>query len=465
MQNQTLLKAIDAFIAANTPQIVQDIKSLVAVPSIKCAAEAGAPFGPPVASALNKALEIAQRMGLATCRGGGYVGWAEVLGQKEAYIASICHVDVVPEGGGWDGPPFEMRQKEGWLIGRGVLDDKGPCVLSLYAAKFLMEMEEPLRYGFRALIGCDEESGMSDIPHYLKENKEPAFCFSPDAEFPLCNGEKGIYSGAFLSPVLNGAIVQFCGGLAENAVPNTAFALVKTAKKLPKTEKVNTVAEGQNLVRLVAKGVGGHAANPEKTQNAIAILVDYLLEHDVCTKEERDFLLFLQKLHKNTDGSGLGIACKDPQAVFSPLTCIGGTILFENGVLRQGINVRYPTATSKGQISQILEKAAAEHAAKFCLIYDIPPFYIDANSGAIKTLLDAYIDVTGHVSKPFTIGGGTYARGFKNAVSFGPKPQKQILPHFAGPEHGANEGAKLEDLLTALKVYILALCRLQNLQF
>ena len=67
--------------------------------------------------------------------------------------------------------------------------------------------------------------------------------------------------------------------------------------------------------------------------------------------------------------------------------------------------------------------------------------------------------------KPFTMGGGTYARHFPYAVSFGPEHTDIELPEFAGPMHGANEAAPLNKLLEAVKIYILALLRLEEIDF
>ncbi|MFQ9900811.1 MAG: M20/M25/M40 family metallo-hydrolase [Ruthenibacterium sp.] len=55
---------------------------------------------------------------------------------KAKQIATITHLDVVPAGNGWTSDPFEMIVKDGCVIGRGTLDDKGPAVLTLYIAKF-----------------------------------------------------------------------------------------------------------------------------------------------------------------------------------------------------------------------------------------------------------------------------------------------------------------------------------------
>ena len=80
-----------------------------------------------------------------------------------------------------------MERREGWLLGRGVIDDKGPAVLSLYAGAYLLKHGITPRYTFRALLGCDEEVGMSDVHHYLENYADPDFLFTPDAEFPVCN--------------------------------------------------------------------------------------------------------------------------------------------------------------------------------------------------------------------------------------------------------------------------------------
>ena len=76
---------------------------------------------------------------------------------------------------------------------------------------------------------------------------------------------------------------------------------------------------------------------------------------------------------------------------------------------------------------------------------------------AIKACIETYNEVTGENATPFTMGGGTYARHFPYAVSFGPEHEDMVLPEFGGPMHGANEAAPIDKLLEALKIYIIAL--------
>lgn len=459
---------IDGFIESNSAQIVKDIGALVAQRSVEdfSTAGPGAPFGQGPRRALDTALKMATDMGLETHDCDGYVGWAELPGKEEGHLATITHVDVVPEGEGWTGEPYTMREREGWIIGRGVADDKGPSILCLYLAKFykeLMQQGYEMRYGLRVLLGCSEETGMNDVPYYLQRNPQPLFCFSPDAEFPVCYGEKGHLNGAFVSSVLQGNLVEFSGGIANNVVPDRATCLVKnTGKTAVSTDRVTVETEGDCL-RLRAVGIGAHAAFPQSGINAIALLVNYMLENDLCTDKENDFLHLLKKLHDTTDGSGLGIACRDE--VFDPLTIIGGIIELKEGKLHQYVDSRYPTAITADEIKEKCGALAAQFNAEFEISRAEKPFYLPPETPAIQALLQTYNEVSGKNEKPFTMGGGTYARCFANAASFGPELLDAKKPDFAGSMHGADEAANVQELLDALKIYILALYRLQKLDF
>ena len=454
---------IDQFVQAQRENILRDIGRLVAVPSVEGPAAPGAPFGPGPRAALDEALAIADELGLTPGEGEGHIGWADVPGaEKEQYLATITHLDVVPQGNGWDADPFTLRVRDGWLLGRGVADDKGPSVLCLYALKFLKDEAGPLRYPVRALLGCNEETNMQDVAWYNAHEKPPVFCFTPDAEFPLCNGEKGQFEADLLSPVLNGDILDFEGGMARNAVPDRASALIRAElAALPAAEGITLEREAGG-VRVRGWGKSGHAAMPQGTVNAIGLVVDYLLANGIGNEAERAFLQLLHKLHSAWDGTGLGIQADD--GLFDPLTVVGGVICMENGALRQTVDCRFPTSTNGEVLEAALRKAAGD-AGTVCMDHVNEPFYIGVDAAPIQALMAAYCQVTGEEAKPFTMGGGTYARHFPLAVSFGPEDQNAVLPDFAGPMHGANEGANFEHLLAALKIYILALLKLEELEY
>lgn len=460
--------SIDAFAEQNRENILRDISRLVAVPSVEGAPEPGKPYGPGPAAALDCALTIAAELGLHTHNDGSRIGWAETapIADGEKYLATITHVDVVPEGSGWDADPYTVRLHEGWLLGRGVADDKGPGILCLYALKYLKDSGLPLRYPVRALLGANEETGMADAHYYAETYPQPVFCFTPDAEFPVCNGEKGGFNGEIVSPAFeNGVIVNFSGGVAVNAVPDRAVCVVKAP--LEALHPVDGVTlepalddAGCTLVR--GWGKSGHAAMPTGTVNAIARIVDCLLQSKVCSAAEAEYLEVLATLHADTAGRALGIAADD--GLFDPLTVIGGTIRMEGGRLHQSFDCRYPTNTDAEKLTAAM-RAACGDAAALENVSSRVPFYISADHPAIQTLIRTYNEVTGEDKTPFVMGGGTYARHFPLAVSFGPEHTDLPLPAFAGPMHGANEGANFDKLIEALKIYILALLRLEELDF
>ena len=452
---------VDAFCAENRENVIASIKRLVDIPSVESAPEPGKPYGPGPAAALEEGLKMAEEMGLATHNSENKIGWAELTGETDKQIATITHVDVVPEGNGWTGDPFNMIERDGWLIGRGVADDKGPSVLCLYALKFLKDHKVPLKYSVRALLGANEETGMLDVDYYLENFKAPDFCFSPDAEFPVCNGEKGVFGATLVSKELNGNILDFAGGVANNVIPDRASCLVKADIHTLTEREGITLEEENGAVRIRGWGKGGHASMPAGTVNAIGLIVDYLLDNHLCSEEENAFLTFLRRLHHGTDGSGVGVAAKDD--IFDPLTIIGGVIRMENGRLYQQVDSRYPTTITAEQIVERLGEASEGSASVEDVSFAVP-FHCSADDPAIQALIATYNEVTGENAKPFTMGGGTYARHFPRAVSFGPERLDTVLPDFAGPIHGANEGVEIDRLMEALKIYILALLRLQEIE-
>ena len=78
---------------------------------------------------------------------------------------------------------------------------------------------------------------------------------------------------------------------------------------------------------------------------------------------------------------------------------------------------------------------------------------MDPQSHEIQALLRAYNDATGENAVPFTMGGGTYARMFSNAASFGPEKPWVPVPNWVGSMHGPNEGISEKNLQEALRIY------------
>lgn len=459
--------------------VVADIEQLVSYPSVAVAANAepGAPFGRPVRDALDCALGIAQKLGYQTGDDEGYVGIADIPGRGDKQLATICHVDVVPAGPGWNTDPFAMERREGWLLGRGVIDDKGPAVLSLYAGAYLLKHGIVPRYTFRALLGCDEEVGMSDVHHYLENHADPDFLFTPDAEFPVCNAEKGQFGATFVSPKIDGGrIVSWSGAEASNAIPSQsicelAIAADELAAPVENADRLEITALDNGHAQIFAHGIGGHASMPEGTINAVGLIVAYLREAEdafgarderLLTPAEHEFVKFLAFVHADAYGRGLGIDATSP--AFGPLTCNAGVIRVADGHIEQVIDVRFPDSTSADTIREQLDPLVGRFGVTCQLGRAKVPFSVSADDPAVKALIDTYNEFTGKHAEPFAMGGGTYARNFARAVSFGPEETGLELPAWGGQMHGPNECANEEQLKQALKIYIVAILRLNELE-
>ena len=285
--DQALNQKIDAYIAQNKEQLLKDIAALVAVNSVEGTPEEGAPYGAGPRAALDKTLELAAGMGLATRNCENYIGYAELAGKDpEKYLATICHVDVVPVGNGWTADPFTMRIQDGWLLGRGVADDKGPMVATLYALKFLKEQGYELRYPIRALVRRPTRRPTCRMWTTTSRTTRLPLSALPRMPSSRCaTARRAMFGAKIVSPVCNGVIVEIEGGVANNAVPDRASALVRTdISKLKNAPNITLEPEGDG-VRIRGWGKSGHAAMPQGTVNAIGLVVNYLLDNGLCNDD------------------------------------------------------------------------------------------------------------------------------------------------------------------------------------
>lgn len=468
MVDDTFKAEVDAYVDEVWEDVVRSIDALVCIESVadETKVQPGAPWGSGSAQALSCALSIAEQLGLEAHNCEGYIGYADLQGVDDQQIATIAHADIVPIGDGWSCDPLRVTRKQGYLIGRGVLDDKGPLVLSLYAAHFFarrLSQGIPLPHSLRCIVGACEETTMSDVDYYLAHHEPPAFLFTPDADFPLICGEKGVFHGSFTSvPIVDGSIVEFSGGLVVNAVPGSAVAVVDVdVTTLPEFDGISIEDAGDGYARITAHGKGGHASLPEGTVNAIGLLARYLLDVGVGNDDERAFLELQRRICVSSDGAALDIATSDER--FGVLTCIGGTLRQDAGCLVQTIDIRYPASIHADALVAALERVGLRYGCTFTLLGDKEPYYADPSSPEVRCLLATYQEYTGNESAPIVIGGGTYARLFPRACAFGPNDPSYSAPAWVGPEHGADEGVSEEALRRALKIYIVAIARLMEL--
>ena len=137
---------ISQWIEKNREQLIQDICTLVSVRSVSTHDSANsdstsdAPIGDGCKNVLETALELAKNYGLKTENHEGRCASALLPGKTSRELGIFSHLDVVPEGNGWEvTSPYEPIIKDGWIYGRGSADNKGPAVSALYALRYLKE--------------------------------------------------------------------------------------------------------------------------------------------------------------------------------------------------------------------------------------------------------------------------------------------------------------------------------------
>ena len=99
---------------------------------------------------------MAKKDGFVTKDIDGYAGVIE-YGEGEDTLGILGHLDIVPLGEDWTKDPLKVTVNDGYVFGRGVMDDKGPTLAAYYALKLVKELNIPLKKRIIMLItGCDE---------------------------------------------------------------------------------------------------------------------------------------------------------------------------------------------------------------------------------------------------------------------------------------------------------------------
>lgn len=392
------------------------------------------PYGKGPARTLEYVLKLCEKLGIRTVNLDGKIAWAEI-GEGDEIVGILGHLDVVPVGEGWTHEPSgEIVGDE--IYGRGVIDDKGPVIAALFAMKDIQDSGMKLDRRIRLIIGqCEEVGEWVDINYYKETQQLPVFGFTPDANFPAIYGEKWIIHYELTAP-LNEQIVSVEGGTAGNVIPS----------------KCTAVLAGGEVVE--AEGKSGHASMPETGVNAISLLMKKLYDKGVRTNLTE---FFNKCIGTDIHGEKMGCHFVDEQS--GELTFNVGTIRTTEDAVKIIIDIRNPVTYSIEQVTEVIEKSVAEFGIDVKMKNFERSVYMDKNGKVIQTMLGAYREVTGDMSEPIVIGGGTYARAMDGIVAFGP-----MLPGRECTEHMPDEHLPIADLILCREVYKKALEKLVNLE-
>ena len=455
----TLKEAVDL----QKGPLLQTLAESIRIRSVQDVPAEGAPYGTGVRKWLDLALATAGKLGFRTVDLDHHMGWCE-YGEGKEMIAVLGHLDVVPEGEGWTFDPFGGEIADGKIFGRGSMDDKGPTMAALYALAALRDSGLPLKRRIRILFGTNEETGSNDMKYYKSHGGElPVMGFTPDGEYPVINGEKGIINvdyEAYYTQTGDIRLVKISGGSAPNVVPASAEARI-TCPASRKKELMGLAAacdrisctETEDGFVIHANGISAHGASPQFGINAIGLLMAPLktlpLEKDLA-----DRVRFLsEKIGLESDGASLGIALSD--APSGELTFNLGTIQGGENSFTVRINYRYPVTFKYEDCAPACDAAFAGAGFKKARETHKACLYLPEDCELVQTLLNVYADETGLPAIPKSIGGGTYAKSIPNIVAFGP-----IFPGDEIREHKPDEFIEVEKLMKNAHIFAEALYRL-----
>lgn len=412
--------------------------------------------------ALQWMLKKAESFGLVTKSIDNKAGHVQ-LGDKGKLCATLTHLDVVPAGDNWDCEPFALTMKDGKLIGRGVADDKGCALLTLYCLKALKDAGVKGNNTLRAIFGTDEEVGMTDVVAYFAKEDMPDMSFTPDSGYGICSAEKGILHLEISTENQDlGLLTELKGGTATNAVPDYAYALLNcTENDDHQLMRLADAREGEfefkytiDGLMIISKGKAAHACEPHLGHNAILELID-LLASNFNLQTLGDLCSFIStNIRMENDGTSMGMKMRDAQS--GELTLCLSTICIDETHAKATIDIRYPVTFGGKELIRRVKKAAEHENIDVKILSHTLPLCLDDTKPVIGILKEAYTEIMGEAPLMYSTGGGTYARKLGgNGVAFGP-----VFPDEDARLHNSNEGINEENFWKHAQICLEAMYRM-----
>jgi acetylornithine deacetylase/succinyl-diaminopimelate desuccinylase-like protein len=242
-------------------------------------------------------------------------------------ILLLAHMDVVGvEADKWSCDPFGGVLQDGYVYGRGAIDDKGMLAANLVTMLLLRRTlgsgAEPLQRDIVFIATSDEEAGGEWGIRWIGEQHADLL----DAEFGINEG-----------------------GRTRIIEDGRRYLAIQTAEKI------------SHLVTLTARGPAGHAAVPlpdnsiMQLARALARLSHYL-EPVTLTETTRQFFAELSRIWPNERESVAmrTLAAGSPNAVADAATLLSSTPVF-NAVIRNGFSA---TLLSSGIVGNVIPAEA-----------------------------------------------------------------------------------------------------------
>jgi succinyl-diaminopimelate desuccinylase len=439
---------------------------------------------------------LSKRFGLGFRNYDDIVAVIERGGSSGGTLGIITHIDVVPAGRGWTHPPFGGDIVDGIVWGRGTTDDKGPTMCNIYALAAVNQLGVEFTRSVKIVLCTQEETGIwDDIRLFLKREGAPEFSFTPDASFPITNGEKGMMTPTISArwqtslPGQNGLFVsELHGGERANMVPDYAqlllaypaknegevfaylgsrieqFLAENANAKLQFKERSEESAGGNNKTVVAFQGLSAHGSLPFEGHNAILDALHFISYLDLPKQPLTVYADFIHRSCSELYGRNLNIYHKHD--FIGETTVNLGILHLDTSGAEARVNIRHPIGITIPQVMERIKRIVDEENARTGLgmSADLPgsgsePLFVDPkqNEPFISSLQEAFHAVTALEPRLQAIGGTTFAKALPNCVSFGP-----ILPEVGEKEiaHQTDEHVSIEHLARNAKIYACAMALL-----
>lgn len=364
-------------------------------------------------------------------------------------ILLMGHYDVVPidstDIDGWTHSPFSGTIEDGYVWGRGSMDDKFTVMALLETAEYLIaEGYQPQRSIYFA-FGHDEEIGGEEgartVSRYLQDND------------------------VFLHSVLDEG-----GAIIDGALPvDRPVAMVGIAEK------------GYLSLELVARSAGGHSSRPTK-DNAVAILSEAIAKlnnnqfsaridgavEQMFESIASEMPFSFKVVYSNrwlTDGFFRNQLLSDPSTAAMIRTTIAPTMLragVKDNVLpneaRAVVNFRILPGDTFETVTEHVRSAIDDERIaiqRYGETQVLPSGISNVNSSGFETLQQAIMDVKRDVYvAPYLVFGATDSRHYSSVSDqiyrFAPMV-------FAADDmsrmHGTNERVSVDSYLDSIRFY------------
>lgn len=480
MNREELNAKVELWFKEHRNEMVEDLKTLVRCPSVSNPASDVKPFGPGCRQAVDTMMELAEKHGFTMENydyhvlriGGEQKNWENTVG-------FWGHLDVVPAGFDWIYDPFDPVEEDGFLIGRGVMDNKSAVIGVLYMLRCLRELGLELKHDYCIFAGCDEERGMEDISYFRSHYTDmPKINIITDCMFPVCYGEKGILEARLVADdTFSTAVLGLTGGSASNAVPSVAvLTLARTAEleaaltAAPLPENIQISYE-TDAITIQGKGIAMHSAFPEEGKpNAIHELAAFAATISALPEHDRTIFETIAECSTGFYGDCIGIDYQDE--VSGRLTSVATTLRLDERKASVGLNIRYSISADPQDLLQKLDSYSASQRFHVDPERISEPSYFPKEHPLVDTLTGIFNDVTGLGLESYVLPGGTYARKLPNAFGYGPeipitqeeselRMKKFGVGH--GDAHGPDECVYIDQILTQMRIYTLCVAEMNNI--